>query len=240
MRVSSLFALFLFTRAVAEAQLVRGTVRDAATGGPVETADVALLVADDSVVARTLTGADGSFEIRPPRAGMYRLRVARLGYATRTTAELAIPAGRDTTFHLRLQPSPESLEPVEVVTSQDARLRRVGFYRRLERGIGYFRTPPDLAELRPIFPADLFHGLPGIRVLADGNVVTTAFGRSCPLTIALDRTILARDATGNSNWSEMVHVNDVHAVEVYTRPTGLPPWLAGSVSGCGAIVIWTK
>jgi hypothetical protein len=110
----------------------------------------------------------------------------------------------------------------------------VGFYKRLDRGIGYFRTPQDIAELRPVFPEDLFRGLPGIRVLAGASIVTMARGKRCPLTVAVDGTVLV------SKWSEMVHVSDIHAIEVYTRPTGLPSWLAGSVSECGAVVIWTK
>ncbi len=65
------------------------------------------------------------------------------------------------------------------------------------------------------------------------TLVRWPFYRPCPLTIAVDGIIV-------EGWTELLHPTDILALEVYPRPAGLPPWLAGSRSPCGAVVIWTK
>jgi hypothetical protein len=55
----------------------------------------------------------------------------------------------------------------------------------------------------------------------------------CPLAVAVDGLIV-------SNWTEVVHVNDIEAVEVYPSPAGLPAWMFGTRGRCGAVLIWTK
>ncbi|HEU4560042.1 MAG TPA: carboxypeptidase-like regulatory domain-containing protein, partial [Longimicrobium sp.] len=88
------FALFavLFAAAPAAAQTVQGTLREA-SGAPVERVLVALVDAGGTQVARALTGADGSFSLRAPAAGRYRVRAERIGYVTVTSAPFELEAG---------------------------------------------------------------------------------------------------------------------------------------------------
>jgi hypothetical protein len=78
----------------------------------------------------------------------------------------------------------------------------------------------------------------GVRMLPSGQVVTLRHHRPCRLTVAIDGFPVLRDPS--SPWSEVVHVNDIEAIEVYPGPAGVPPWLFGPRSPCGAVVIWTK
>ena len=52
---------------------------------PLRAAQVGLLNTRDSLVASTVTSADGVFALHAPRAGRYRLVVRRIGFATATT-----------------------------------------------------------------------------------------------------------------------------------------------------------
>lgn len=217
------------------AQVVRGTVLDAESGASIDMAQVALLAEDDRVVRQHMTDTAGRFVIRAPNAGVYRLRATRIGYAAFTTDTFALEAGQDTVVELRLPARPVSLDPVEAVVEGQLvpRLVRVGFYRRQANGFGYFLTPEDLEALHPVFLEDLFWRTAGVRMLHDGRVVTLRFYQPCSLSVAVDGLVV-------SDWTDVVHVSDIEAIEVYPSPAGVPSWLFGPVSWCGAIVIWTK
>ncbi len=113
------------------------------------------------------------------------------------------------------------------------RLARVGFYRRQAGGFGYFLTPEDLEALHPVFLEDLFWNMAGVRMRRDGRVESQRFYRPCSLGVAVDALVV-------SDWTAVVHVGDIEAIEVYPSSAGVPAWLFGPVSPCGAVVIWTK
>ncbi|HVZ47284.1 MAG TPA: carboxypeptidase-like regulatory domain-containing protein [Gemmatimonadaceae bacterium] len=78
--------------AAADAQSVRGIVfqPDSAT----RAAGVVVVATDErgDTVARTLSGADGVFDIRVPRAGAYALRLLRVGYRPTVLPSITVPA----------------------------------------------------------------------------------------------------------------------------------------------------
>lgn len=41
-------------------------------------------------------------------------------------------------------------------------------------------------------------------------------------------------------WSDLVHPDDLEAVEVYPGGAGMPVQVAGQISPCGAVLIWTR
>jgi len=43
-----------------------------------------------------------------------------------------------------------------------------------------------------------------------------------------------------SGWQSMISVTEIAAVEVYPGAGGLPDWVGGLRSPCGAVIIWTK
>ena len=217
------------------AQTVRGTVLDAETGAPIHMVDLTLLATDDSVAGVHVSDRDGRFVIRAPRAGSYRLRAARIGYGSFTTDVLVVETGHDAVVEVRLRSTAVPLDPVEaVVAGRTRRLSRVGFYNRQAMGFGYFRTPEDLEASHPAVPRDLFRGMAGVRILRGGAVQALSFSQPCTLTVAIDGFVV------DSGWTDVVHVTDIEAIEVYPRPNGVPVWMSGTLSPCGAILIWTK
>jgi Carboxypeptidase regulatory-like domain len=229
----------------ASAQTVQGTVLDALSDLPIHTAEVALLARDDSIVELYVTDRDGRFVAQVPDADSYRLRAARIGYASFTTDTFALDAGQDIEAELRLQPVPFPLDSLAAVVDvpRPQRLVRVGFYRRQAKGFGHFLTPQDLEARRPIFPEDLFYGMSGVRVRSRGRVLGS-FYRPCALSVTIDGLVVERGGNVRSeaapSWTDLVHVNDIEAIEVYPHAGGVPVWVGGSISPCGAILIWTK
>lgn len=212
---------------------VQGTVLDAESGIPIYTADVAVLATDDSVVGRSITDEDGRFVVLVAHAGSYRLRATRIGYVPFTTDSFVLGPGQDAVAELSLQLSPIPLDPLEPVVErpQPRRLVQVGFYKRQASAWGFFQTPEDLEARHLILHEDLFSGMGGIRVRSRGRVITPS---ECELTIFLDGVVLTETA-----WTDLVHVNDIEAIEVYPRLGGIPVW-ARRDSPCGAVIIWLK
>ena len=148
-------------------QTVLGAVYEAESGLPIPTAEVVLLAQGDRVVGSHTTGENGLFVLRAPDPGSYRLRAGRIGYASFTTEAFTVEPDQSATVDLRLRPDPLLLDSLAAVVEgqRPSRLVRVGFYKRRTRGFGYFLAPEDIDDRRAVHPADLFWGIPGIRVV---------------------------------------------------------------------------
>lgn len=74
-------------------QVVRGVVVDLDTQAPVEGAMVILMDTDSAAVDKVLTDDAGGFLLDAGAAGRFRLRVDRIGFASRVTDPFDVPAG---------------------------------------------------------------------------------------------------------------------------------------------------
>ncbi len=81
--------------APAAAQGVTGRVVDSATAAPIYGAMVELQDSAGRVLREVLTTASGGFALAPPVAGVYRYRVAAIGYRPRPAERLVVTAGTD-------------------------------------------------------------------------------------------------------------------------------------------------
>lgn len=107
-----MLAVLAFVATSAEAQFVRGVVRDG-TGSPVAGAVVELSGGSDRVV-RALSREDGRYRLAAPGAGSYRIRVLRIGFRTGQLQPIEIPAG-GTLIHDLLAPMvPVRLDDVQI------------------------------------------------------------------------------------------------------------------------------
>ncbi len=208
---------------------------------------MALVAENDSVVSEYLTDLRGRFVIRLPDAGSYRLRATRIGYKPAMSDVFELGPGQDGLAELRLQPSPILLDPLTaIVEGQNLSLAQTGFYRREAMGFGHTLNPLDLVRKPGLHQLDdLFRGMPGVGVVRDdldGFEVFSTRGVPCLMSVAINGQVVQ---TGGRNrrgtgWSSSVSILNVAAIEVYPGQAGLPVWMAGSRSPCGAVVIWTK
>ncbi|HEX7069477.1 MAG TPA: carboxypeptidase-like regulatory domain-containing protein, partial [Rhodothermales bacterium] len=70
---------------------IRGTVEDASSGQPIQTATVAVWSATDStLVTGAVTDPDGAFAIQGLRPGRYYIEVSFIGYGTERVEEVEL------------------------------------------------------------------------------------------------------------------------------------------------------
>ena len=99
----------------ANAQELRGTVRDSASRQPIST--VVLILADSAgkPIVRNLTNERGEFRVQLP-PGARRLQLLRIGFRPRDVA-LPAPADGVVTLDLAMRMIPTLLDPVQVIDS---------------------------------------------------------------------------------------------------------------------------
>jgi hypothetical protein len=113
--------------------------------------------------------------------------------------------------------------------------------RKRRAGTGRFLTNEDIQQRAPIFTADLFRMVPGMRLTPSGNndqQLTMRGGASgqCAPAIFLNRMRM-NDITMN-DLNAMVRPNDIIGMEMYSA-AGAPGEFS-DLRGCGSVVIWTR
>lgn len=98
----------------AGAQTVRGTLVEAGTNRPIPGAFVILEDTTGQVISTTLTGSAGTWLLRAPIAGTYRLRADRIGYASVLSDSLVLRRGESTSHRLSVAVSPIGLTELAV------------------------------------------------------------------------------------------------------------------------------
>jgi hypothetical protein len=114
----------VFAGAPLRAQAVRGTVTlpDGMTAAP-NVIVLLLRARSDSVIARAATATRGTYLLRAPRAGEYRLRLLRLGQQPETIGPFGIPDGEPITRNVVLTNRPITLARFEVRGKDECRTR---------------------------------------------------------------------------------------------------------------------
>ena len=121
--------------ATAEAQIVTGWVRDAATDSVVVGAEVVLLDSAGTPLRMSLTAEDGRFLLLAPLPGRYGVRASALGYAEMVADTVSVDDSESVFVELWLATRPVALPPLHVV-ARDRGLRQRWLrdhYRRMER-----------------------------------------------------------------------------------------------------------
>lgn len=213
---------------------VAGSVRDPA-GVVVVGAQVSLV----GLLGRGTTGTDGTFRIGAV-GGARTLVVRRLGFRPESLS-VTVPPGGTTEVSVRLVPTPQTLAPV-VVASTDIRRfppRLRAFHQRRERGFGRFFTAEEIDKRNPAVVTDLLRTVPGVRITRRGaeNVVTFRNQRCTPL-IWID----GMPAVAGYLDPDVFTPNSLAGIEVYSGPATVPTelmWMRGQGS-CGVIALWTR
>lgn len=105
--------LFFFIPALARAQTVTGVVTNVDTGEPVAGAFVVLVNDAGERAAGVLTDANGSYQVRAPAPGTYRLRVEMIGYRLHTSDPVELGADARLARPIAMAFEPVVLEGIE-------------------------------------------------------------------------------------------------------------------------------
>jgi hypothetical protein len=100
------------------AQSVRGIARIDGTASPAAQTSVILVDSAGDVIAGAMTGSDGTYFIRAPRPGVYRLQARRIGFAPDSMPMLRLAAGAVAEFDPKLRQLSAQLPAVTVAGSR--------------------------------------------------------------------------------------------------------------------------
>lgn len=180
------------------AQEARGVVVSAPAELPVASGIVELLDSATTVVARTLSGSDGSFAVLAPHAGAYRIRVRRVGFRSTVSAPYAIGAGEVIQIRLQVAELPIELAPVVVLgqleckADQGASSETAVVWEEARKALtltALAKTQRRLAVTSRRYARDVT--VRGMRISNEQSMVTT--GDSSALFRTATAAVLARD-----------------------------------------------
>lgn len=224
---------------------IYGLLEDADTGRPIEGATITIPTSDVSA----LSDRNGRFVIDELTAGTYELTVAHLAYGTPGLTVVVEPGG-NTHADIRLEPRAIALEPISVAVKMRPQwLETKGFYERMERGLGQFVAPEDIAMSPMRRFSEILQTVQGVDLegtacspRCDPDVrmkITTTSRDSCRPEVYVDGNRLIGPAGGGSGWDLDVfaHPSDLAAIEIYRGISETPVEFYGR---CGSIVIWTR
>lgn len=235
----------------ARAQTVAGTVVDSTSGAVVRGAYVALLDPAGHTVGGAESDSLGKFALRAPAAGTYRLRTTHIGYWNATSASVKVGAADALTVQLQIVPRPIEVDGLTISAAAPVRhLAEGGFYRRQRMGFGHYITRDEIAASAAFTLTDLLRRHPGVQVIAvDGETdVLLRSGRTmslrgiCLPSVAIDGNVIRSGGVNAvAGLTTLVpSVLNIEAIEIYNGQGGLPGWASGTVSPCGALLIWMK
>jgi hypothetical protein len=177
--------------APAAGQVVRGTVRDRATGNAVEDAVVTLYDLEGVARSRFVADSRGQFLLRAPEPGGYYLESQRLGYETTGTDTVALSTAQELDVLLLVDRRPVELEGVSVTTNRKMMVDSwlvADFYRRVATGRGRYVTRPEIEQRAPGSLTDLLATIPGVWIRRAGvgsnGLVVTVRRVRLPMDIA--------------------------------------------------------
>ena len=116
-------APLLFPSSELSAQAVRGRLLDASSAEPVAGALIVLLDAAGSELASTVTSARGTYHLRAPGAGRFRLRAERIGFQSSLSGEITLLAGETATEELTASSSAIVLPVLSVESESECHVR---------------------------------------------------------------------------------------------------------------------
>ena len=167
--VAVLFLLAACQRA--GGQHVRGRVLDRESSRAISGVAVTLYSADSTIVASTLTDADGRWRLDAGRPGTYFVTARRLGYQPWVSAPERIEGATAVESVYYLHAVPVALDPV---TARSAAVRRDldnnGFFERQRGNFGHFLTPEAIERRQAARVTDLLTAIPGVQLVSSGTV----------------------------------------------------------------------
>lgn len=260
-RLGLFLAVFAFLSIISHnlpSQTVEGVILEKASGTPIPGAIVLLMDANGKIKAFTQSAADGSYSVKAPARGTYRISLQKSGLISIDTPFFEISADEIIKRTFQPEVAPPKLASVTVMATPIVRTSGPNshkydeFLRRRSLGIGTFLTREQI-EARPHSQAfQIFQGIPGLKVTQHG---TSWFIHSqrCPSMLGGGGS-MEQNMDGDSPLFPILFIDgfrvkglstlqdlqpsQIEAVEVYQGAAQLPAEAKGNA--CAAIYVWLK
>jgi hypothetical protein len=216
-----------------------GTVTSAESNRPIPTAQVRIV---DGPASRV--DDHGGWTIGNAPSGTRVLEIRAVGYYPERRAVDVITGVSP--LHVALNTFKAVLDTVRIIARIEPDRQFSGFDERKKSGMGHYYTSADFAKRGMIETSDLFRNVPGVSLenTADGRLLlmrtfATIANRSgqCQPSVYLDGMQLFEASPDEIDF--YAPLKRVRAIEIYNE-SFVPPQFARGLTGCGAIVIWSK
>ena len=246
----------LVMRQSSSAQTIEGRLLDVADDRPIELGLVILMTEGGDSVDATVSDEQGRFAISSDEPGRFILLASAWGYGERAEGVFELGEGGWMSVDFRIRAQPLELDELLVGIDQpvlEPKVVRIGFVRRMQRGLGIHITPHEIEQHWAVQTTDLFMGRPGVHVSPEGGVFLQGAASWCSPRIYLDGILLV-GVGARGGFDTFVPLGDLYAVEIYRRPSEVPLEYSsmsrassvrggggvGSSGACGVILVWTK
>lgn len=143
-------------------------------------------------------------------------------------------------MHVALPTLKAVLDTVRITAGRVRGRDLTAFNARRHTGPGHHLTAEDIAKRGGTVASDLFRSFPGVRFeraqFGESDMLIRGPFGWCRPAFYLDGAYLNIGPDDLDTW---VRLNEIAGIEVYTGDM-VPVEFQRSLSGCGAIVIWTK
>lgn len=225
----------LMTTGSLTAQTVRGLVLERVTDRPIELGRVALVEAGGDTVAVATSDARGFFSVTTEDPGHYHVLVEAFGYRLESAGPFELDLEELRVVQINLEPAPVEVQGIDVEAEETATpyLVRQGFTERRKMGFGHFVGPQELDDFRTIVSSteDIFYRFAGVTLGPQGPMMIGSTGRTCGPAVLLD---------GVRTTERIPPLEQLEAIEIYTRAVQVPLQYSWAAQGCGVILYWTK
>ena len=232
---------------------ISGSVLDSRTGQPVIAVGVSVN-GDFAAFSSERGFTTGRLEVLP---GLNTLEFKRIGYEPFTASLWAVRNHTDLDLAVTLDPLPVQIQTVVVEADQTTNVHGVlrEFYQRRQWGLGHYFTQQDIEQQHPFLISDMLRLIPGVvvrsgmyggnRVEAIGNrgITVSPFTEGCgSMRLFIDGQFIETNSSfaPSEELDLLVQPENVAAIEVYPRPTGIPVQYNNRGSMCGVILVWTR
>jgi hypothetical protein len=197
------------------------------------------LVTVPGTAVETRTDSTGTFRLTELPSGTYTLEARAVGFIpSRGVVDILSDSPTDQLLVLdRLI----SLDTVMVRASRGAPFdpRMVSFEKRRLSGVGRYKGPQQLAEIRPFRVADILRTMSGIRIIYEGGrelVRMRTIQSFCTPEVFVDGMRMFSD---DGDLDRFLYAEDIRAVEVYSPMLPIPPEFTVVGQYCGVIAFLT-
>ena len=213
---------------------ISGTVAAAVGGKPI--ANAVITITDGPQVR---TNDLGEWSISNAPLGTHMVETRAIGFYPVSRPVNILPGTAPVRFALSTMQA--VLDTVRIVAMRSVDRHMSGFWERKRSGMGTYLTADDMDRYRPVVTTDILRLAAGVRVEKDGigdSQITMSgmFEERCTPAVYIDDHLFPGFTADDIN--DYVAPKRVMGIEIYTRST--PPQFEPGLSGCGAIVIWTK
>ena len=204
-------------------------------GVPVAFAEIRLTPAG-SATRELRTNAVGHFAITDLPTGPAQMVVRRIGFHP-FDGPIKIGDGGADSLRLVLYVASAELAALEVREESlgDSLAPREFWNRKRTNVFGRYFDKADIDNKWVSLPSEILRGVPGVTLTRSNRIGMLVRFRGCRPNLFLD----GMRAQG-AEVDELVSVNDIGAMEVYTSMAGVPPQYQERTNPCGAILFWSR